>query len=67
MAQNLFLNITVGAKNNDGAYAHSPVHGTASTGDMTISWDSTKFTKREAFQAALKIADNFVRSRGDLT
>lgn len=66
MAQNQFMNLMAGIKLADGSYVHQPSHASASASDMTISWDSAKFTTKGAFIAAMQKALDFIKSRTDL-
>lgn len=66
MAQNQFLNITMGVKRADGSYDHVPAHGSAGASDLTISWDSAKIVSKSSFRAALVKAETFINSRNDL-
>jgi len=64
MAQDQFINLTVdgnAAKKTDIAnIKHSGGQGASSSGDFTVSWDSTKITSlnvlRSAVQQAMMIA-----------
>jgi hypothetical protein len=58
MAQNQFINVTVDAgaskKVDQTDHKHTVTNGGASAGDLTVSWDSTKFTNRTMIKSALQ-------------
>lgn len=64
MAQNQFINVTVGANASNvpagGDQGHKGSQGASASSDLTISWDSAKFTTLDLLQkgvmSALKIA-----------
>ena len=66
MAQDNFINVTAGHMAADGTYNPQLSHSSASAGDMTISWDHTKFTTKRAFIDSLRKMEQFINSRGDL-
>jgi hypothetical protein len=57
MAQNQFINVTVDAgaakKPDIQDHRHQTSNGAASTGDLTLSWDSTKFTSVNMLKSAV--------------
>lgn len=57
MAQNQFINITMdlGAPNKKDIadHRHAVSSGAAATGDLTLSWDSAKFTNINLLRSAL--------------
>jgi hypothetical protein len=64
MAQNRFVNVTLEAtpakKNDQSEFNHGRGLGAAASGDLTLSYDSTKFPSltllRSAVNSALQIA-----------
>lgn len=66
MAQNQFMNVMAGTKQGDGSYSHQSSHSSASASDLTLSWDSAKFTTKSAVIDALRKMVQFINSRGDL-
>lgn len=64
MAQDRFVNVTLESspvkKNDQSEFNHGKTLGASASGDMTISYDSTKFTSltllRSACNSALAIA-----------
>ena len=60
MAQDRFVNITLEptpAKKNDlSEYRHGKALGGAAAGDLTVSFDSTKFTSMDLFRSAVASA-----------
>lgn len=60
MAQNQFINITMdlGAPNKKDIadHRHAVSNGAAAAGDLTISWDSAKFTNMNLLRSALDTA-----------
>jgi hypothetical protein len=57
MAQDRWINITLEptpAKKNDlSEYRHDKKMGTAASGDLTVSFDMTKFTSIDLFKSAV--------------
>lgn len=57
MAQNQFINATIdagAAKKLDVAnHLHAVTNGASASGDLTVSWDSTKFTTVTLMRGAL--------------
>lgn len=57
MAQNQFINVTVDAGGSKIAdlqnHRHVVSNGPASSGDLTLSWDSTKFTTVNLLKSAI--------------
>lgn len=66
MAQNNFINVSAGTAYKDGSFGHQPTHASASASDLTLSWDSTKFTSRRALLDSLKKLEQFINSRTDI-
>lgn len=60
MAQNQFVNVTFGANATNVApgqdQGHKGTQGASSANDLTLSWDSTKFTTFALLQAAVMTA-----------
>lgn len=67
MAQTSFINVTAGVVQPDFTYSHVSKHASASAGDLTLSWDPTKFTTRASMKDALMKLIGYIASRGDLT
>lgn len=55
MAQNTFINITAGTaqEKNSGKFNHTLANGGSAAGDLTISYDSAKFTSRSQIHDAI--------------
>jgi hypothetical protein len=60
MAQNRFVNITLEStpakKSDQSEYNHGKGLGASATGDLTISYDATKFTSLAVFKSACNAA-----------
>lgn len=64
MAQDQFINVTASAvKGPDGFFSHTTVHGSASSADLTISWDRSKFTTKQQLIDAFTQATRFLGTR----
>lgn len=60
MAQNTFINVTAGTTQeaNSGSWAHKVTNGASAANDLTISYDSAKFTsKSQIYDAIIKAAN----------
>lgn len=66
MAQDNYINVVSGIKLTGNGYSHALAHGSIGSGDMTISWDHTKFTSKTSLRDALRKVEAFFDSRGDL-
>jgi hypothetical protein len=57
MAQNQFINVTIDAnavnKTDISNHRHAVGNGAAAAGDLTLSWDSSKFTTTNLLRSAL--------------
>ena len=60
MAQNRWINITVdpnaASKSDSSNHDHGKALGAAAAGDMTISYDTAKFTSLSLFRSAINAA-----------
>lgn len=61
MAQDVFANVTAStSRGPDGKYAHTSSFASASAADLTVSWDHTKFSTRQALLDAFVVLMNNV-------
>lgn len=56
MSQDSYINVTAGSARdpNSGQYNHTVVFGSAGAGDLTFSYDHTKFTTKAALVSAIQ-------------
>lgn len=68
MAQNQFINVTIDAnavnKPDNSNHRHGVLNGASASGDLTLSWDSTKFTTINLLRSALN--DVMTRAMGQM-
>ena len=68
MAQNTYINVIAGTTQevNSGTWNHKATNGASAASDLTISYDSAKFTSRSQIHGAILLAEAEVSRNANL-